>query len=128
MGERRTKFTPPGWLGAGAAPIVILAAAVAIGAQLYFGPRQQAVELGIILLAVGVAAAAALRQAPIAPVTTLPRWAEFVGVALVLVVAVFFRINLIAVAPEGVWFDEAQNGLVAQRILARSGVSPRLRR
>ena len=85
--------------------------------MLYFGPRQQAVELGIILLAAGVAAAAALRQAPLAPVTTLPRWAEFVGVALVLVVAVFFRINLIAVAPEGVWFDEAQNGLVAQRIL-----------
>jgi DNA-binding beta-propeller fold protein YncE/4-amino-4-deoxy-L-arabinose transferase-like glycosyltransferase len=117
MGERHARFTAPGWLVAGAAPIVILAAAVAIGGLLFFAPRGQAVELGALLLAAGIAFAVALRQAPLAPITPLPRWAEYGGLALVVLVALFFRINQLVVAPEGVWFDEAQNGLVAQRIL-----------
>jgi 4-amino-4-deoxy-L-arabinose transferase-like glycosyltransferase/streptogramin lyase len=117
MGERYARFKAPGWLVAGSAPIAILAAAVAIGGLVYFAPRGQAVELGALLLAAGVAFAAALRQAPLAPITPLPRWAEYSGLALVVLVAIFFRINLLVVAPEGIWFDEAQNGLVAQRIL-----------
>jgi DNA-binding beta-propeller fold protein YncE/4-amino-4-deoxy-L-arabinose transferase-like glycosyltransferase len=110
-------MTTPGWLVAGAAPIVLLATAVAVGAVLFFAPRGQVVELGALLLAAGVASAVALRQAPMAPVTPLPRWAENIGLAVVLMVAIFFRINQLVVAPEGIWFDEAQNGLVAQRIL-----------
>lgn len=40
-----------------------------------------------------------------------------IGLPIIFVAAVAFRFVDLATLPEGIWFDEAQNGLIAQRIL-----------
>jgi len=47
----------------------------------------------------------------------LDLWLKFFFFCLILGVAVHFRTHWLSIAPEGIWFDEAQNVLVAQRIL-----------
>ncbi|HUX88850.1 MAG TPA: PA14 domain-containing protein [Chloroflexota bacterium] len=49
---------------------------------------------------------------------------ELVALAAVMVVAVFFRVYAINVFPQGLWFDEAQQGLAAERILSDPGFRP----
>ena len=49
---------------------------------------------------------------------------EWFGLALVLALGASFRLHHITTTPYGVWFDEAQNALEAQRILSEPGYRP----
>jgi DNA-binding beta-propeller fold protein YncE/4-amino-4-deoxy-L-arabinose transferase-like glycosyltransferase len=111
---------------AGLSPVVIvlLAFAVAIVAQTQLEPGEHGLALGLTYLVSGLAVAWAMARRPIAPATPLPRWLEVVALTTILLVAAFFRLTRLATAPEGVWFDEAQNGLVAMRILQDPSYRP----
>ncbi|HLH73768.1 MAG TPA: PA14 domain-containing protein [Chloroflexota bacterium] len=52
-----------------------------------------------------------------------PRF-ELVALAVVMLVALFFRAYAINILPQGLWFDEAQQGLAAERILSDPGFRP----
>jgi hypothetical protein len=49
---------------------------------------------------------------------------EWLGLALALALGAAFRLHHITTTPYGVWFDEAQNALEAQRILSEPGYRP----
>lgn len=115
-------FSP---LSAGSAvAIVLLATAAAIAAHLSLTTREQAPALGLAFLVAGLVVAWAMVRQPIAPATPLPRWVEAAALTLILLVAAYFRLTRLATAPEGVWFDEAQNGIVAMRILEDPSYRP----
>ena len=46
------------------------------------------------------------------------KWLEVIGILLILGLGLFFRLYQLNTLPYGTWFDEAQNGQVAEKILA----------
>ncbi len=71
--------------------------------------------LAALLLAFGLRFAP--RQGEGGEEVTLPRWLEWAAVAALVLVALFFRLHKIGELPTGCFFDEAQNGMEAARIL-----------
>ena len=49
---------------------------------------------------------------------------ELVALGAVMIIALFFRVYAINVLPQGLWFDEAQQGLASERILSDPSFRP----
>jgi len=54
----------------------------------------------------------------------LPRRVEMVALALIVALGIFMRVHRLGSSPDGVWFDEAQNGLEALKLLANTDYRP----
>lgn len=98
-------------------PLAMIAIGMAILAQLVIGNQSlRLLSLGLFLVS-GLIGLVALSGHPFQPNRPVGRSLEWPLFGLVMLVGIGFRLYLLDSAPEGVWFDEAQNGLVAQRIL-----------
>ena len=118
MSERRARLV------SGAAA---LAACVSLWASLaaFRGPEaghRAGWKLYWTSVALAVVAAWPWRRPAATPRATTRR--EWVLFALVVVAGAAFRLYRLADAPYGVWFDEAQNGIEAMRILADPAYRP----
>jgi dolichyl-phosphate-mannose-protein mannosyltransferase/PA14 domain-containing protein len=110
---------------------VVLRALLALGALgvAYHGEMllegRQRIEEGVLyfvaaatlLIAADLRRARANSAAPPPPASRRDRVGWWVLLLVVFGLGCFYRVYQLASAPWGVWFDEAQNGIVAQRIL-----------
>ena len=95
----------------------ISAIALGIYAQQASLKRDLLLDAAILFLAGTLLLVFALRRLPDDPLGAGERPIVLFGLPIIFVVAVAFRFVDLAILPEGIWFDEAQNGLLAQRIL-----------
>lgn len=94
--------------------------AVLLAAALYLfagDPRLHGRAWLLYLAAVAAATTPALALKPEKRSVPAIGRAEAVALALILAAGLAFRLNLIGSVPYGVWFDEAQNAIIATQIL-----------
>ena len=118
---------PRGRLAWSAAGVLVAAALLAAALPRFEGPRADppfAWTLYLAALAVVLAAFLPWRgQRPASERPSASR-RELAALALALALGAAFRLHRISTTPYGVWFDEAQNVLEVQRILAEPGYRP----
>lgn len=120
LGLTTLRSDPATWLAAlrgRPEVLVLLALSIALATQLVIVPRGLVVPVLALFLLAALLGLAGLGMRPLGPATPVPRMVEAAAISVVVALAVFFRVNQLTSAPEGVWFDEAMNGLVAQRML-----------
>ena len=100
--------------------------AIALGMYAQQGSlkRDLLMDAAILFVAGAVLLVFALRRLPDEPLGNGARLTVLVGLPIIFVAAVAFRFVDVAILPEGIWFDEAQNGLIAQRILEDPAFRP----
>ena len=102
----------------------ILAVVMGMYAQQASLKRNLLLDAGILFVAGALLLFFALRRLPDEPADNRGRLTVLVGLPIIFSVAVALRFVDTATLPEGVWFDEAQNGLIAQRILEEPNFRP----
>ena len=95
----------------------MLAVAIALVGQVVFVRHDDLLD-GVILFAVaGVLLLRAFRDADAMPEQLLTRRQTLAVMVIVLLLGAGMRLWELAAIPQGVWYDEAENGIVATRIL-----------
>src|SRR5207302_2060211 len=102
----------------------ILAILAAYVAQVQFIRQGNFAPGLVIVAAVAVILILLARRESSTPAVEEPLAYEKALLVLILVFGVAMRFWNLAGIPEGVWYDEAQNGLVANRILTEASYKP----
>jgi 4-amino-4-deoxy-L-arabinose transferase-like glycosyltransferase/sugar lactone lactonase YvrE len=118
MKQHRWHMTGLTLVGRAPALVLMLAVGLALATQLVVVPQGVPLAAIALFLAAGLLAMTAMRARPLAPCEPVPVAVEAIGLMLVLGAALFFRFYQLDSAPEGVWYDEAQQGNVALRMLS----------
>ena len=104
--------------------VSLLAIVAAYVAQVQFIGQGNFTPGLVIVALVAIALVVMARREPATAVAEDPLANEKALLLLILVFGAAMRLWNLAGVPEGVWFDEAQNGLVANRILTDPGFKP----
>ncbi len=79
---------------------------------------------GAVLLDLGRPGATETRRRPVSPAMWRQRWVTVTALLLILAIGAFFRLYRFDDLPFGIWYDEAEYGLQAQRILSSPEFRP----